>query len=149
MFKKMLVAIDGSESADKALDLTLNLAKLCDAEVLIISVVQSAHGLIPKLTPATPPPEFYNFYVDHVKERINTVLTKALEKAEKRGLTQNVSILLLEGNPAERIVQTAKDKDFDVIVIGNRGLGGVKEMLLGSVSSRVADTAPCPVIIAK
>ena len=149
MFKKMLVAIDGSESADKALALTLDLAKLCDAEVLIIGVVPSVHSVVPKLTPAAPPPEFYDFYVDHVKKRINAILTNALEKAEKRGLTHSISILLLEGNPAERITQTARDEDIDVIVVGNRGFGGVKELLLGSVSGRVADTASCPVIIVK
>jgi nucleotide-binding universal stress UspA family protein len=56
---------------------------------------------------------------------------------------------LVEGRPSDRIIETAKTEDFDLVVMGSRGLGGIKEFLLGSVSDRVADEVPCPVLIVK
>lgn len=55
----------------------------------------------------------------------------------------------MEGRPSERIVEVAKEGKFDVIVMGSRGLGGIKGFFLGSVSDRVADEAACPVLIVK
>ena len=63
--------------------------------------------------------------------------------------TLQVTKELVEGRPADKIVETAKEGMFDLIVIGSRGLGGIKEFFLGSVSNRVADKAPCPVLIVK
>lgn len=57
--------------------------------------------------------------------------------------------MLKEDRPADEIVKTAKEGEFDLIVMGHRGLGRVKEFFLGSVSDRVADEAHCPVLIVK
>jgi len=54
-----------------------------------------------------------------------------------------------EGRPSEKIVETAKQGNFDIIVLGSQGLGGIKKFFLGSVSHRVADEATCPVLIIK
>jgi len=55
----------------------------------------------------------------------------------------------LIGRAADKIIETAKTQNVDLIVIGSRGLGGIKEIFLGSVSDRVADEAKCPVLIVK
>ena len=60
-----------------------------------------------------------------------------------------VSTKILEGRPADKIVETAKDDKTDLIVMGSRGIGGIREFFLGSVSDRVADEATCPVLIVK
>ena len=60
-----------------------------------------------------------------------------------------ISTVLEEGRPSDKIVETAKEGNFDLIVMGHRGLGRVKEFFLGSVSDRVADEAHCPVLIVK
>ena len=60
-----------------------------------------------------------------------------------------VSKQLLTGRAAEKIVETAKQGNFDLIVIGSRGLVGIKEIFLGSVSDSVADEALYPVLIVK
>ena len=74
---------------------------------------------------------------------------EVLRKAKKTKPDIEVSTKLLEGRPADKIVEAAKEGEFDIIIMGNRGLGGVKEFFLGSVSDRVADEASCPVLIVK
>ena len=60
-----------------------------------------------------------------------------------------VSMKLQEGEPADEIVAVAKEGNFDVVVMGCQGLGGIVKFFLGSVSNRVANQAPCPVLIIK
>jgi len=60
-----------------------------------------------------------------------------------------VSTKLVEGRPSDKIIETAEKGNFDIIIMGSRGLGGIKEFFLGSVSDRVADEAACPVLIVK
>ena len=60
-----------------------------------------------------------------------------------------VTTKMVEGRPADRIIDITNKANIDFIVIGSRGLGGVKQIVLGSVSDRVADEAPCPVLIVK
>lgn len=149
MIKKMLVAIDGSEHAERALDLALEMAKTYAAEVQIVSVVSPVKSVIPRFTPAAPPSQFYNFFIKYIEDRLKTVLSEALKKAREENPTVKILTKLLNGNPAQEIVQTAKDENVDIIIIGSRGLGGIDELLLGSVSNKIADTATCPVLIVK
>jgi nucleotide-binding universal stress UspA family protein len=74
-------------------------------------------------------------------------LSKALKRAKELKPDLKISTVLKEGRPADEIVKTAKEENFDLIVMGHRGLGRVKEFFLGSVSDRVADEAHCPVLI--
>jgi nucleotide-binding universal stress UspA family protein len=76
------------------------------------------------------------------------VLSKAEGKVKKEKPNLKVSTKLENGDPSEKIVETAKRGSFDIIVMGSRGLGR-REYALGSVSSKVADNAPCPVLIVK
>ena len=145
----MLVAIDGSKLADKALDFALDLAKKCAAEVQIVSVVPPVDSIIPRFSLAAPPKNIYDFFINHVEDRLKKVLSEALNKAKRREPKLRISTRLLNGRPAEKIVQWAKEEAFDIIVVGSRGLSGVNELLLGSVSNRIADTATCPVLIVK
>jgi nucleotide-binding universal stress UspA family protein len=145
---KMLVAIDGSESATKALAYALSLAEKCAAEVQIVSVVPPVESLMPRFT-LTAPPIHYSLFVGEVEKRLQTVLSDALSEAKEKRPNMHVSIRLLKGRPADTIVQTAQEESFDIIVLGSRGLSGLDELVLGSVSDRVADLATCPVLIVK
>ena len=75
------------------------------------------------------------------------MLSEALKKVNRLKPNLNVSTKLKEGRPTDKIIETAKEGNFDIIVLGRRGIGGVTELLLGSVSDRVADHAPCAVLI--
>ena len=145
--KKMLVAIDGSETATKALDYALNLAEMCEAEVQILSVVPSVESIMPRFI-RTAPRKSYTMFIEEVENRMKTILTEALEVAKRKSI-KKIATRLLKGHPADKIVKTAQEEGFDLIVLGSRGLSGIEEWVLGSVSDRVADRAACSVLIVK
>lgn len=151
LIKKILVALDGSEPSDKALDYALDLAAKYSANLVLLSVVP--HVIVPMVHPtievSTIPPVSVITYSEKLKAQHEKVLSEALKKAKKVQPNLKVSTKLVEGRPADKIVETAKKGNFDIIVMGSRGLGGIKEFLLGSVSDRVADKATCPVLIVK
>lgn len=137
---KILVAIDGSEHASKALDFALEVAEQCDAEVQIFSVFPPV--IIPSFPVRIP-------MLLQVEDNFKTILRNALEKAKEKKPMLKISTRLGKGYPADEIVKTAKEGSFDLIVVGSRGLGNIKEIVLGGVSDRVADKATCPVLIIK
>ena len=149
MIDRILVPLDGSKHADKALDWALDLAEKYGASIELLTVIPllntfmtgsySAPGKVPLLGPT----------VKELQERAGKMLVRALKKAEKSKPNLKISTKILEGRPSNKIVETAKKENFNLIVMGSRGLGGVKEFFLGSVSDRVADEALCPVVIVK
>ena len=148
MIKKILVAIDGSNLANRSLDYALDLAKKYSAEVMALTVVDlPSYYLLAQASVFTP------ISTQNYKEKLENYHKKILSEATKKAKKLDPKIpfitKLLEGRPTDKIVETAKLESFDIIVIGNRGLGGIKELFLGSVSDRVADEAPCPVLIVK
>lgn len=143
MFRKILVPLDGSERATMALSHTVELAKKLEAKVTLMHVV-----------PSLPP------YVNTAVERIGhaqEAIFKELMRSGKEMLRQyyssisdkdiDVDIFTVMGQPADEILAKAKSEEYDLIVIGSRGLGEIKGYLMGSVSNRVARHASCPVLI--
>jgi nucleotide-binding universal stress UspA family protein len=147
LIKKILVAIDGSNLADKSLDFALDLAKKYSAEVTILTVVDLPSNSF-WVQGTTFAPISSQKYLEKLEKFHKKILTEAVKKA-KASAQIYVTKRLLDGRPAEKIIEVAKEGSFDLIVMGSRGLGGIKEFFLGSVSDRVADEAPCPVLIIK
>ena len=148
MIKKILFAIDGSQSADNALDFGLDLAMKYSAEVMIVSVIDSPQSSLVVKGMIYAPASTEN-YLKKLRDFHKQILLEAQNKTKKIDPKLKVSIKLLEGRPDDKIVETAKKEAIDLIVVGSRGLGGIKEFVLGSVSDRVADEASCPVLIVK
>lgn len=148
MIDKILVAIDGSKTADKALVFAFDLAAKYSADILVVSVFDVistslvARGMVYAPTGTSK-------YLEELEAFHEKVLVDAAKKAKKFKADLKVSKKLLKGRAADKIVEAANEGGFDLIVIGNRGLGGIKEFFLGSVSDRVADEAKCPVLIVK
>lgn len=152
MIKKILVALDGSEPAGRALDLALDMAEKYSADILLLSVVQPVIMPPVRYSPATAPSfptPAAGSHSRNLKDYHKRVLAEALTKAKKAKRKLKVSTKLAEGRPSDKIIETAKEEEIDIIVMGSRGLGGIKQFFLGSVSDRVADEAPCPVLIIK
>jgi len=130
MTKKILVPVDGSDQARKAIDFAANLAKQNDATIHLLHVYK-----LPII------PEGMGEYV--ISDRIelqalgDQIISVAQDEVRKKG-GQHIEATVMEGDPAERIIAYAKDHDVDMIVMGSRGLGSFKGLLLGSVSNKVS-----------
>lgn len=155
MIKKILVAVDGSEPANKAVDFALGLAEKYSAELMLLNVYQPITPLFHFPTTsvlASPPivtPIATAAFSKEMKAQHEKVLSEALKKANKDKPNLKVTTLLSEGRPSDKIIEAADEGKFDIIVMGSRGIGRIKEIFLGSVSDRVADEAKCSVLIVK
>ncbi len=143
MFRKILVAIDGSSQANRALDFALNLAQKYSAEVMLLAVVPPVFLPLPSLNIIKS--QAVADASAELERLFGVVMSNAEEKAKKSG-NLNVLTELKHGNPDEVIIETAGHSKFDIIVIGSRGY---RDYALGSVSSRVAEKSTCPVLIVK
>lgn len=133
----ILIATDGSDGARAAVEHGLELAEQTHASVLFVAVRQS------------PLPLFGDPYwqqgVTRELGRLRPALKRAVAKAEARGIPAEYD--LLEGDAAQRIVELARRRDADLIVIGSRGRGAIASAILGSVSKRVLHEADRPVLV--
>lgn len=148
LIKNILVAIDGSKSAERALDFALDLATKYSAKIVLISVFAPLSVSMITLGIGLSPVNLAG-HIDGLMDFRKKILSDALKKARNSNSELVVTKILAEGRPSDKIVETAKEQQCDLIVIGSRGLGGIKEFFLGSVSDRVADHAQCPVLIIK
>jgi nucleotide-binding universal stress UspA family protein len=150
---RVLVPIDGSEPADKALNLALDLGEKYRAEIEILNVIP------PFTVPMTPypmtavgtaiPPKWAKNYYKEAKSHSEEMLSEALKGAQDVGKGLKITSKLGEGRPANVIIAEAEEGKFDLIVMGSRGLGGLEELLLGSVSHQVINESKVPVLIVK
>lgn len=173
MFKKILCAIDGSDHAGKALELAVDLARKYDAQLLLLHILlrnvdapelqrfAEIEGLTKTVTPEVDRLRVVDSRTEILRvgeiESISTgvlaniaehIADSARQEAEGAGV-ENVSVAVLDGDPAKRILEYAKRQDVDCIVMGHRGLSDVKSLLLGSVSQKVSNQAPCTCIAVK
>lgn len=139
MFKKILLAYDGSEGAQRALAAGIELAKLHGAELWALAVQER----LPRFSGTIDE-------VQEEKEFANQQYGKLLESA--RRIAQEAGIKLRStmrpGHPAKTILEVAKEGTFDLIVVGHSGLSGVWA-LLGTTAEKVSRHAPCSVIIVR
>ena len=141
MTKKILVPVDGSEQASKAIDFAANLAKKDDAVVHLLHVFK---------LPIVPEGMGEHVISDRMELQAlgDQIIAVAQDEARQKGL-QHVVATVVEGDPAERIIAYAKDHDLDMIVMGSRGLGSFKGLLLGSVSNKVSHRADRTCVIVR
>lgn len=139
MYKNILLAADGSENSLRAAEEAIKIASLsnnCNIEVLLIvdfskvkNEVLHAEG----------------------KEALELSRRKKISHIEEKLKLSNLSykIKILHGEPGPTIVEHANKEKFDLVIVGSRGLNSVQEMVLGSVSHKIAKRVQCPVLIVK
>lgn len=149
MLKKILVALDGSEHANHALIYAIDLAEKYSADMVLVSVIHPEYIPLDEEESGFAPANIVGQYLDELTAYHTNVLSEGLERTRKRIPNLKVSTKLAKGRPADEIINVAKEGDVDLVVMGSRGRGGVTQLLLGSVSDRVADNASCPVLIVK
>jgi len=174
MFKKILVATDGSSHANRAIELASDLAAKYNGNLIILTVLEGGpltedskrlareKGIdlqpnitMPTLTSISPEG---GPILHEAKETIETahieaelaeaIIQDAKERATIAGV-ENVTVLSQTGNAAEEILGAADSQGVDLIVIGSRGMGALKGLLMGSVSQKVSHLANCSCITVK
>jgi nucleotide-binding universal stress UspA family protein len=141
---QILVASDGSEAAERAVEFAAKLSRDLRGNLKIIHVI-SVQNL--------PMDQFKEYGLwEHVTlgEVLNTFaeekLTAARKKAQALGITE-VETESPYGDAAEIIIEAARRDQVDMIVLGKRGRGRLSGLVLGSVSQKVVSVAPCPVVV--
>jgi nucleotide-binding universal stress UspA family protein len=138
MVKNILVPVDGSEGSDRAIGEAAELAKACDAKVNFLYVANINQLAINAC--------LSDAILDAVTKAGNVILDRAMEmlpaEVEKEAFSET-------GSPAVVILDFAENHPTDLIVMGSRGLGVVKGVLLGSVSQYIVEQSKCPVLVVK
>ena len=146
MFNKILVALDGSEHATHALRTAVGLATRCDATLVLFHAVQT-----PQLRAdydKVVAKKAQKVYRQIGRERADDILEAAEKEARKAGLSE-VERLVLEGDPVKATVKAIGKASADLLVIGTRGMTGLREIAMGGVAHKVTVAAPCPVLVIK
>lgn len=142
---KMLVCTDGSEQSEKAVQEASKLAKaIAGVKVVLLNIYEGS-----------PLP----MYGEDVSTMVRDEFKEAKEQEGKRILEEARKVFqergvepetrLQRGHPSTCIIKTAAEEDFDMVVMGSRGLSGFKKLLLGSVSNAVVQEARCNVLVVK
>ncbi len=174
MLQRILVAIDGSPQSHKALEVASEMAERFSSKMIVLHVlgegepcaelrqaVEAEHLVTPPSY--TSIPEWFvhpgviaaqdesarqDYFHKIFLAAGEQIVRRSKAFSEDKGVSE-VMTVLAEGDPAEEILSYARDRAADMIVLGNRGLGGVERLFLGSVSEKVAREAGCHCLIVK
>jgi nucleotide-binding universal stress UspA family protein len=137
---KILVGHDGSKQSDKALTRAVELASSLKASLLVLTVVPN---LCMMEISDDDCKSMYRMMTEESEKRLLLLKRKLAKKGVK------MESLVKFGKDAETILKTAVEKKADLLIIGSHGRHGAKKFLLGSVSSRLVEHAPCDVLVVK
>ena len=142
MYKRILVPTDGSEITAKAVQTAIGIARLCGAELFVLAVKEPfPYSAISEMQPV-PPQEFYDAQERIAQSRVEA----AAEIAKAAGLAvEGATVEAL--HPWEAILEHAKDKACDLIVMASHGRRGLSALLLGSETQKVLTHSPVPVLV--
>ncbi len=147
MFKNILVAVDGSTASTHALEMAIQISDKFGAGLHLLHVVREMQmplnpGLMEKYS------EFQRQRHDLLRASGEDILNQAKRMAQSKGI-DSIESDIGSGDPATAIVDYAEKKQITLIVIGNRGLGQVQSMLMGSVSRKVSNITETACLIVK
>ena len=144
-FRRILVAVDASDTSQKAIDLAIHIATDgMTAQVWFCSVVN-----IDEDYREAAAAELGDIASLIAEDRL--VATRTVADAVQAALAAGIEATgeVLEGNPAAEIVKRARDGEFDLIVSGTHGRGGIERLVLGSTAAKILQHASIPVVVAK
>jgi len=146
VYRTIVVGTDGSATADKAVEAAGELARACGATVHVVTAyppVRSAVLASVGVAGGVAAPAWLG---DDERVAAEEVVRRAGERLALTGVSAHTTARL--GEPADALLATAEEVSADLVVVGNRGMTGVRRYLLGSVADRVAHHAHCSVHIA-
>ena len=136
---KILVCTDGSEVAKKAIEYATGFAKNYKASLTVLYVIDHETSMKKPV---------YDKYGDKT-HKAKEILKDAKKAVTQAGGEVEVTERIAVGPVSREIVRIAKAEGFESIVVGTRGMGGLRRMLLGSVAEDVMLYAPCPVVVVR
>ncbi len=141
MFDKIMVAIDKGEITNKLLDATVEIAHNKQTQITLVNVSQDyvSNGM------TYVPENFLEDLLNEMEKASLEQLHQAKSKLKSAGI--NPKTVHLKGDPGYEILNYARETEQQLIIIGSRGLRGVRGMMLGSVSHKVSQLSSCPVLI--
>ena len=139
MFTKILVPVDGSDNSYKALEASLVLSEKLGSNISVVNVMEQV--------PIThiESEKLLSELLEAYKKENQEILSKCSDIARQKGIT--IKTVLLQGNPAPAILDYSKKENFDLVIMGSRGMGKFKELIIGSVSSKIVHHSPCAIMI--
>jgi nucleotide-binding universal stress UspA family protein len=147
MYKTIVAGTDGSETANNAVKHAVQLAKLSGARLHLVSVFKAVPSIAlaapDALTQLSTPVDDWD---EDMTKEATAMLQNLADEAKKEGVMAETHVV--EGDPAEVIIEIADKENADLIVVGNRGMTGATRFLLGSVPNKISHHAPCSLLIA-
>jgi nucleotide-binding universal stress UspA family protein len=141
LYKKILIATDGSEKNKKAISYGIEFAKLSGAKLYVVYVVDTAAFA------SIPMDAGWEMMYELLETEGKDTLKGVEELASNAGLVSESAVL--EGHPSHEILEYAKNNDIDLIVVGTLGKGGIDRFLLGSVAEKVTRNSEVPVLVVR
>jgi nucleotide-binding universal stress UspA family protein len=141
LYKKILIATDGSEYTKNSIDYGIELAKNTQAELHVLYVIDTAAFA------SIPMDAAWESMYELLKQEGDEATRYAADKAEAQGIT--VERLTVEGHPAEEIIKYAEKNSMNLIVMGTLGKSGLDRFLLGSVAEKVVRASKIPVLVVR
>lgn len=141
MFSNILVAYDGSEQAKKAMEYAIQLATTYSSHLEVVHVYYYSGFILGEAIIAPP-----SYVSKEQQEYSNQVLEEANQLIKS---IPGAEVTLLHGSPAKTIIDYAVENKSELIIIGSRGLGGISELVLGSVSHNIVQHSKIPVLVIK
>lgn len=141
VFNKILFATDGSEPSLRALDTLVNLAKSFNSKITVLNTYEVP---IP-ITKYEVSSDLYLSVEEALSKNSREILEEVKNKLDKEGI--QADYISQTGDSGSLIVEKASEGESSMILMGSRGLGSIKSVLMGSVSSYVLHHAKCPVMI--
>lgn len=151
IFNRILVAVDGSENADRAARTATDLAQRYGSELIVLHVIpRPNYANIPVFPSVTPPTQTtYNEYYELAKRVAQGHVNRTVAQSQSRGVNVRAEIREAAPSTVQGITEYAQNEKTDLIVVGTRGLEGFRKLLIGSVSSGVITHAHCPVLVVR
>ena len=142
----ILVPLDGSSLAERAIPLATALAEKFGSEILLLRVLD-----IPKPTPPTSHLEVTIGWVREARAQAHKEARNYLDTRQQKVYQQGIKVraLVRDRSPAEDILQVASSEEIDLIVMSAHGKGGLTRWTFGSVADKVARHSPCPVLLVR
>ncbi|HII93862.1 MAG TPA: universal stress protein [Methanosarcina sp.] len=139
-FKRVLIATDGSENAEKAASYGMYLAKVACAEVHVLYVISTQHAVTTRTVKS-----WSEGLEEYLKDKGRIAIGNVEKMGEKAGV--KVKSVFLKGIPADKILEYAQENNIDLIVVGTHGLTGIKKFLIGSIAEKVVRHSRVPVMV--